>query len=62
MELKKSQFGRDLICRETVVSLNIVEILRGHFPKFCVNRKFQDSGFILESCSPMLNVMGVKHI
>ena len=22
----------------------------GHCPQFCVNRKLQDSGFILESC------------
>jgi len=34
MELKKAQFGVDFICKETVVVLNIVQILRDSFQNF----------------------------
>lgn len=34
MELKKTQFGIDFICKETVVVLNIVQILRDTFQNF----------------------------
>ena len=33
-----------------VDNAKIPKIDQGHCPQFCVNRKLQDSGFILESC------------
>ena len=31
-------------------SVNVPLSKKRHCPQFCVNRKLQDSGFILESC------------
>ena len=36
--------------KKVIMLAAVVAALAWHCPQFCVNRKLQDSGFILESC------------